>query len=99
MPKRAAMPVHEVTRCGQALAFKHLDVEVNAVKVAFFREALIEAWKWPWRDRERFDGSIWDEVYHGISQHFSTYFWLFIKRIVLRFALNEGSNSCGGVFS
>ena len=67
MPKRAAMPVHKVTRCGQALAFKHLDVEVNAVKVA-----LIEAWKWPWRDRERFDGSIWDEVYHGISQHFST---------------------------
>ena len=28
---------------GQALAFKHLDVEVTAVKVAFFREALIEA--------------------------------------------------------
>ena len=27
----------------QALAFKHLDVEVTAVKVAFFREALIEA--------------------------------------------------------
>ena len=35
-PRRAAFR-------SQALAFKHLDVEVTAVKVAFFREALIEA--------------------------------------------------------
>ena len=29
----------------EALAFKHLEVEVTTMKVAFFREALAEAWR------------------------------------------------------
>ena len=43
---------------GEALAFKHLDSEVTTVKVAFFREALIEV-LWPRASNAPLQKIIW----------------------------------------